>query len=110
MKKLFKNFFEDKNVFITGHTGFIGSWLAIWLNELSANIVGYSLPPLTKRDNFVVSNLEKEIITLIGDIRNYDKIKNIFKKYQFDIVFHLAAQPIVRKSYLIPKETYDVNV
>ncbi|MFX1494128.1 MAG: CDP-glucose 4,6-dehydratase [Promethearchaeota archaeon] len=110
MRELFENFFEDKNIFITGHTGFIGSWLAIWLNELGAKIVGYSLPPLTKRDNFVVSNLEKEIISFIGDIRNYDKMNNVFKKYQFDIIFHLAAQPIVRKSYLIPKETYDVNV
>ncbi|MFX1311125.1 MAG: CDP-glucose 4,6-dehydratase [Promethearchaeota archaeon] len=110
MKKLFENFFEDKKIFITGHTGFIGSWLAIWLNELGAKIVGYSLPPLTERDNFVVSNLEKEMISFTGDIRNYDKINKAFKKYQFDIIFHLAAQPIVRKSYLIPKETYDVNV
>ncbi|MFX1392081.1 MAG: CDP-glucose 4,6-dehydratase [Promethearchaeota archaeon] len=110
MKKLFGNFFEDKTILITGHTGFMGSWMSIWLNELGANLIGYALPPYTKKDNFVVTNLEKKIKNIIGDIRDYKNLNDVFKKYDPDIVFHLAAQPIVRKSYNIPKETYDVNV
>jgi len=110
MKTIFGNFFEDKNVLVTGHTGFMGSWLSIWLNELSANVIGYALPPYTEKDNFVVTNLEKKIKNVIGDIRDYEKLNDIFKKFNPNIVFHLAAQPIVRKSYSIPKETYDVNV
>lgn len=110
LKKLFGNYFEDKKILITGHTGFMGSWLAIWLNELDANVIGYALPPYTEEDNFVVTQLEKKIVSVIGDVRNYEKLKDIFNKYNPDIVFHLAAQPLVRKSYLIPKETYDINI
>ena len=110
MKNQFGNFFKEKKVLITGHTGFIGSWLSIWLNELGANIIGYALPPYTKKDNFAVTNLQEKILSIIGDIRNFDKLSNVFKENQPEIVFHLAAQPIVRKSYDIPKETYDVNV
>ncbi|MHA1723524.1 MAG: CDP-glucose 4,6-dehydratase [Promethearchaeota archaeon] len=105
-----KDFFRDKKVLITGHTGFMGSWLAIWLNELNANVIGYALPPYTENDNFIVTNLETKIQHFIGDVRDYDKLKEIFLKYKPQIIFHLAAQPIVRKSYRIPKETYDINV
>jgi len=110
MKKYFGNFFEDKKVLITGHTGFIGSWLAILLNELSAKVIGYALPPYTEKDNFVLSNLKEKIMHIIGDIRDFTKLNEIFKKYNPDIVFHLAAQPIVRMSYEIPRETYMVNI
>ena len=110
MIKLFRNFYEDKNVLITGHTGFIGSWLSIWLNELGANVIGYALHPYTKEDNFVSAKLQEKIVNIYGDIRNFDKVKLIVKKYKPDIILHLAAQPIVRKSYEIPKETYDINV
>lgn len=110
MKRLFNNFFEEKNILITGHTGFMGSWLSIWLYELGANVVGYALPPYTNKDNFVISNLQEKIESIIGDIKNFQKLNETFKKHQPDIVFHLAAQPIVRKSYDIPKETYEVNV
>ncbi|MHA1491984.1 MAG: CDP-glucose 4,6-dehydratase [Promethearchaeota archaeon] len=110
MKRLFGDFFSEKNVLLTGHTGFMGSWLAIWLNELGANVIGYALPPHTQEDNFVVTNLEKKIVNITGDVRNYNKLCDVFKKYKPEIIFHLAAQPIVRKSYAIPKETYDVNV
>ncbi len=110
MKKLFTGFFEDKKVLLTGHTGFIGSWLAICLIELGAKVVGYALPPLTKDDNFVVTHLHKRLVNSIGDIRNYSKLLEVFKKNKPEIVLHLAAQPIVRKSYKNPKETYDVNV
>ena len=104
------NFFEEKNILVTGHTGFIGSWLSIWLIELGANVTGYALSPLTKNDNFVVTNLSNKMDSNIGDIRNYDDLKKVYKKTKPEIVFHLAAQPIVRKSYRSPKETFDINI
>ena len=110
INSIFGNFFEEKNILVTGHTGFIGSWLSIWLLELGANITGYALSPLTENDNFVVSNLSNKMESIIGDIRNYDNLKKVFKKCKPEIVFHLAAQPIVRKSYRAPKETYDINI
>ncbi len=110
MKEYFGNFFEDKKILITGHTGFIGSWLTIILNELRAKIIGYSLPPLTEKDNFVVTELGNKITHLIGDVRDYEKLKKVFRTHRPEIIFHLAAQPIVRESYSIPKETYDINV
>ncbi len=110
MNKYFKDFFKGKKVLITGHTGFIGSWLAIILNELSAKVIGYALPPYSVKDNFVVTNLAEKIVHILGDVRDFDKVKAIFKNHKPDIVFHLAAQPIVGKSYEIPKETYEINI
>lgn len=104
------NFYKNKTVLVTGHTGFKGSWLTIWLNELGSKVIGYALDPLTNEDNFVRSKLSNKIIDIRGDIRDLDKLKAIFNKYKPDIVFHLAAQPLVRLSYEIPKETYEVNV
>jgi len=109
MKTKFGAFFADKTVLITGHTGFIGSWLSIWLNELGANVIGYALEPHTQDDNYVVTKLDERITSIIGDIRNYENVVKVFKTFSPEIVFHLAAQPIVRKSYEIPKETFDVN-
>jgi len=110
MEKTFGNFFEDKTILITGHTGFIGSWLSVLLIELGANIIGYALPPLTDQDNFVVTNLKEKLTNIIGDIRNYKKLKKVFLKYNPEIIFHLAAQPIVLDSYLFPRDTYDINI
>ena len=110
LKRIFDNFFEGKKVLVTGNTGFIGSWLSLWLIELGADVIGYALPPYTLRDNFVVTNLEKKIHHNIGDIRDYPHLKEVFKDNNPEIVFHLAAQPLVRKSYEIPKDTYDINV
>lgn len=107
---MFDNVFKNKTVLVTGHTGFKGSWLSIWLKELGANVVGYALEPYTERDNFVVSNLKDQIIHIIGDIRDFYKLNKVFKKYHPEFVFHLAAQPLVRESYINPKETYDTNV
>ena len=109
MKKLFGAFFADKTILVTGHTGFIGSWLSVWLNELGANVIGYALKPHSQSDNFVLAKLDEKITSIIGDIRNYDNVVKVFKNYSPEIVFHLAAQPIVRKSYEIPKETFDTN-
>lgn len=107
---LFNNFYKDKRVLITGQTGFKGSWLSIWLNELGAKVVGYGLDPYTENDNFIVTGLKDKIIDIRGDIRDYEKLQDVFTKYKPEIVFHLAAQAIVRLSYEIPKETYEVNV
>lgn len=106
----FYNVYKNKTVLLIGHTGFKGSWLSIWLNELGANVVGYALEPYTPKDNFVVTGLKNKITHIIGDVRNYKKLKEAFAKYHPEFVFHLAAQPIVRKSYLNPKETYDINI
>lgn len=110
MERLFNKFFKDKKVLITGHTGFIGSWLSIWLIELGADVIGYALPPYTEKDNFVVTNLQERITNIIGDVRDFSKLYEIYKQYKPEIIFHLAAQPLVRTSYEIPKVTYDVNV
>ena len=108
--KLFNNLYNGKKVLITGHTGFKGSWLTIWLKELGAEIIGYALDPYTERDNFVLSNISSKIIDIRGDIRDISKLKDVFETYKPEIVFHLAAQPLVRLSYEIPVETYEVNV
>lgn len=107
---MFESIYKNKTVLITGHTGFKGSWLCIWLKELGANVIGYALEPYTKRDNFIVTGLKDKITHIIGDIRNYKKLREVFSKYQPEFVFHLAAQAIVRESYTNPKETYDVNI
>jgi len=107
---MFDNVFKRKTVLVTGHTGFKGSWLCIWLKELGANVVGYALEPYTKRDNFVVSDIEDRITHIIGDVRDFQRLSKVFEEYQPEFVFHLAAQAIVRESYINPKETYDTNV
>ncbi len=106
----FNNVYKDKVVLVTGHTGFKGSWLSIWLNELGAKVIGYALDPYTDKDNFVLSKLSDKIVDIRGDIRDLNKLQTVFDTYQPEIVFHLAAQPIVRVSYDIPVETYEVNV
>jgi CDP-glucose 4,6-dehydratase len=104
------NFFKNKKVLITGDTGFKGSWLAIWLNELGAKVFGFALPPEREIDHFNLLGLNKIINHIDGDIRNYDNIKKVFDEVKPEIVFHLAAQPIVRLSYQEPKLTLDTNI
>ena len=105
-----KSIWKDKKVLITGHTGFKGSWLSIWLKMIGAEVIGYALEPYTERDNFVLSKLKKKIIHTVGDIRDYEHLYEIIKQYRPEFVFHLAAQPIVRESYINPKETFDINI
>ena len=110
MNKLFKCIYKGKKVFVTGHTGFKGSWLCIWLIELGADVIGYSLEPPSIPNNFKASNLESKITHIYGDIRDFEHLREVFEKYKPEIVFHLAAQPLVRLSYEEPKQTFDTNV
>lgn len=104
------NFYKNKTVLITGHTGFKGTWLCRILINAGAKVVGYSLPAPTKPSLFELSQNEKRMVSIIGDIRHFQKLKKVFDDYQPEIVIHMAAQPIVRDSYKNPKRTYDVNV
>jgi len=111
MIDIFDNFYCGKRVLVTGHTGFKGSWLSIWLHELGAEVVGVSQEPFTNRDNYVLSGIgQKMMADLRSDICDGQRMKEIFQKYQPEIVFHLAAQPLVRYSYEQPVETYEANV
>ena len=110
MIELNKNFWQNKNVLITGHTGFKGSWLTLWLNMMGAKILGCSLEPATNPNLFSELNLAKSIDHRICDIRDYEKLLAIFQSFKPEIVFHLAAQPLVRYSYQNPLETYQTNV
>lgn len=111
MIDLFGDFYKGKRVLVTGHTGFKGSWLSIWLHELGADVIGVSLDPYSERDNYVLSDISKKIKADIrADIRDAQKMKDIFAEYKPEIVFHLAAQPLVRLSYEKPVDTYETNV
>lgn len=105
-----KNFWQGKNVFITGHTGFKGAWLTFILNQFGANITGYALEPPTNPNLFSLIELDKKIHSFNGDIRDFQKLKKIFNECKPEIVFHLAAQPIVMEGYKNPVETYEINV
>ena len=108
---LYNDFYSGKRVLITGHTGFKGSWLAIWLHELGAEVIGVALDPQTEKDNFVLSGIGKKIkADLRADICDGETMKRIFNEYQPEIVFHLAAQPLVRLSYDEPVDTWQTNV
>jgi CDP-glucose 4,6-dehydratase len=108
MKSLFSRIYKNKTVLVTGHTGFKGSWLVYWLHQMGAKVVGYSLEAPTNPNHIELLNLD--IISIIGDIRDLDKLNKTFETYKPDIVFHLAAQPLVRLSYENPIETYETNV
>ena len=102
--------FRDKKVLITGDTGFKGSWLSCWLHYLGAEVYGFALQPEHEFDHFNVLGLKKIIHQRYGDIRNFTQLKKFIEKTNPEFVFHLAAQPLVRKSYNEPKTTFDTNV
>lgn len=103
-------FFKNKKIFITGHTGFKGSWLCKILSNAGAEVTGYSLTPPTNPSLFEIADIKSDVKSIIGDIRDYDWLKQAFDKAQPEIVLHLAAQPIVRDSYKSPAYTYETNV
>jgi CDP-glucose 4,6-dehydratase len=111
LEKMVENklFWKNKRVLVTGHTGFKGSWLSLSLQKLGANLVGLSLDPPTNPNLFSVARVSSDMIDLRCDIRENSSVKDIFKEYQPEIIFHMAAQPLVRYSYINPVETYETN-
>jgi len=110
IKEAFKKFYNNKKVFVTGHTGFKGAWLSLWLIEMGAKVTGYSLEPPTHPSLFEVLKLSSRMDHRIGDVRNEKLLFDVMNEVKPDIVFHLAAQALVRASYQKPKETYETNV
>lgn len=104
------SFYKGKKVFVTGHTGFKGSWLCHFLSKAGAVITGYSLEPPTHPSLFEIAHIEEDVHSVKGDIRDYQALKKAFDEASPEIVFHLAAQPIVRDSYKNPAYTYETNV
>jgi len=102
------HYFNQKKILVTGHTGFKGSWLVLWLKIIGANVSGISLPPKSKNDH--INHLSTDIESHYQDINDYDKTFKIIKKINPDFIFHLAAQPLVRESYNMPIETWQTNV
>ena len=109
-RELAMEFWQGKKVFITGHTGFKGSWLSLWLQLLGAELVGFSLAPPTQPNLFETAQLRKGMVSLLGDVRDFQLLQTTLKKYQPEIIIHMAAQSLVRYSYLAPIETYATNV
>lgn len=106
----FSNFYRGKRVLVTGHTGFKGSWLCEWLLSLGAEVYGLALEPNTKPSLFVQLGLANRVHHTIADIRDPKKVETLFFDSAPDVVFHLAAQPLVRRSYQEPLETFNTNV
>ena len=104
------NIYRDKTVLVTGHTGFKGAWLSIWLKELGAKVVGFSLKEWENDYLFTKSGLDGRVVDERGDIADLKRLKEVFLQYKPDAVFHLAAQPLVRDSYLDPVRTFNANV
>ncbi len=108
--KMFNNIYKGKRVLVTGHTGFKGSWLTLWLNKLGAEVCGYSLEPNTKPSMFEELEIDKYCQSNYGNILDTEHLNKVFSDFQPEIVFHLAAQPLVRLSYAEPVLTYQTNV
>ena len=110
VKKFNLVFYKNKKILVTGHTGFKGAWLCKILANLGANVTGYALDPPTDPSLFNIAGIAQDINSITGDVRDYRSLKRVFEEIQPEIVFHLAAQPIVRKSYQNPIYTYETNV
>ena len=104
------SFWLGKKVFLTGHTGFKGSWLSLWLQQLGAQVTGYALAPPTKPSLFEVANVAQGMKSVIGDIRDGAVLAQVMRQAAPEVVIHMAAQPLVRRSYVDPVETYSTNV
>jgi CDP-glucose 4,6-dehydratase len=104
------NFWQGKRVFLTGHTGFKGSWLSLWLQQLGAEVTGYALKPPTQPSLFEEGRLAEGMTSLEGDIRDFAALQQVIRAAQPEIILHMAAQPLVRESYRNPVDTYATNV
>ena len=103
------SFWRGKRVLVTGHTGFKGSWLSLWLQYMGADVAGYALPPDAADSLFQEAAVDSNMASIMGDIRDFDLLSQTVARHNPEIVFHLAAQPIVRTSYQMPVETFDIN-
>ena len=104
------SFWQGKRVLLTGHTGFKGSWLSLWLQSMGAQVVGYALAPPTNPSLFEVAEVGNGMTSIIGDIRDLERLRKVFVEHRPEIVIHMAAQPLVRYTYVEPVETYSTNV
>lgn len=100
---------KGKRILVTGHTGFTGSWATIWLNSIGAEVFGYSLKPETRPNLYEAAKVGELLSGAYGDLRDFDGLKKAFDRFQPELVLHLAAQPLVRRSYRIPRETFEIN-
>ena len=103
-------FWNGKRVLVTGHTGFKGGWMSLWLARLGANVTGFALPPPTEPSLYEAAKIGRRVDTTIGDLRNAEAVNDAVARCRPDIVFHMAAQALVRRSYRDPVETYATNV
>jgi CDP-glucose 4,6-dehydratase len=110
MASVVRSFWKGKKVFLTGHTGFKGSWMSLWLHKLGAEVTGYALVPPTTPSLFQSAQIDQVVQSNIGDIRDFENLKKVLSLAKPDIVIHMAAQPLVRYSYSHPLETYMTNV
>lgn len=107
---MFNNVYNGKRILVTGHTGFKGGWLSLWLHSLGADVLGYSLAPSNTPNLFTVAGIQDKVPSIIADIRDKEALLKAFNQHKPEIVFHLAAQALVRPSYRDPVETYETNV
>jgi CDP-glucose 4,6-dehydratase len=110
INNVFDSIYQNKRVLITGHTGFKGSWMALLLKEMGAEVCGFALTPKTKPNHFDLLSLEKNMRHIIGDIRDEIALNKVMQDFQPDFVFHLAAQALVKESYLNPVDTFSTNI
>ncbi len=107
---ILNNFYKGKKVLITGHTGFKGAWLSLWLESLGAKVIGYSLKPKISPNLFELAEISSGIISIIGDVKDKDKMKEIIQEHKPEIIFHLAAQALVLEGYSNPIDTFETNI
>ena len=110
MGGLNRDFWRGRKVFLTGHTGFKGGWLSLWLADMGARVTGYALRPPTQPNLFELAGIADSVRTVTADIRDRDTLREAMQEAEPDIVIHLAAQPLVLDSYRNPAETYEINV